>query len=141
MEYLNNFTPSSLSLEEAQSSNEFTRAVILETFIDLKAKHPEIKGVDLSFDPDRIVFDGPEVVIEFYDSNVDTPKLVKFDALQLTEEDQPSFTALEIFQKILSFEDKLNGGPCFFKEIRYVKDISWGGRLIPHYKVEFGLTY
>ena len=141
MEYLNNFAPSSSSLDEVQSSKEFARAIILDTFTDLKSRHPDIKGVDLSFDPDKVVFEGPEVVVEFYDENEAAPKLVKFDALLLTEDDQPTFTAVEMFQKILSFEEKLNGGPCFFKKIQYVKHIHWGGRTIPHYKVEFGLKY
>ena len=140
MEYLNNFTPSSESLEEAQSSKDFARSIIRETFVDLKARHPEIKSVDMGFDPDKIVFEGPEVVVEFFDNDEGIPKLVKFDALQLTEDDKPSFTALEMFQKILTFEHKMNGS-CHFKEIRYIKDIYWGGRNIPHYKVEFGLTY
>jgi hypothetical protein len=141
MEYLNNFTPSSMLLEEISSHKEFTRGIILDTIIDQRAQDKSAKGIDISFDPDKVVFEGPEVGIEFIDESTNEPKKVKFDAVVLSDGDQPGFTALEMFQHILSFEVKLNGESCSFKHIEYVRDVPWGGRLIPLYKVHFGLKY
>ena len=131
MEYLNNFKPDTITLEDVDSYKKLKSYIEISTLIFNKSREKSTDSYTV-FDSDKIVLDAPEVYIEVLDYKDDIIR-EKFKADGLPGLTNMNFTAGEMFYNILMLENKVNGDTSQFEKIEFIDYLN----NIPIYRAHF----